>query len=676
MRCSGAVSSTARLLWWWASRASGKTVLGTQLLLEGVAHQKRGLMVSLDEHPEQVMRNADTLGLNLRQHLDSGAIQFLYDCPRELELDVHFARITRTIEEHQIERLVVDGMTSYTGALEDEQQYREFVHALVSYSKEHLMTTFLNYENPELFGVNQFMPDFPVSSIVDNIVLLNFVELGNTLHRAITVAKARGSANQFVTREFTIGPGGITLVPVDAAVALPVLPFQSYYGLLSRAPTRLSPALPRGPLRPTARKDRNGPRGCATHRRSSMSEPFTTPQSTIVVRAHGATRWGRLCPRPCVPRSSTRRAGVRVWTPMPTPRTWRWPWSMRRGTCWGRAATPSRRGVGCMLPRRRQATDVPSPWRRAGPACVCGTPWPDGSWSWRAIARGWCISPCRWCWKIILWGRCSPAKCSTSTRNNCCWSTRPRAGAAAQAVWQVARLELPVKRATLRVYGRLLATLGQAFLQARYHTLLDAQRLEALEQRFQERTTALHHEIAERQRLEREAQRAEHFALLGRLAAGVSHEIRNPLGAIFLHVDLLTEELQQPSPGSPAVVTETLAEIKTQLGRLDDLVQDYLSLVRVGAIELVPEDLGRAMQVWATEFHALAAPQGVSLQLAGPCRTGGRGVACDHIAPRGAEPGAERPRRYAPGGNPHSHRPAYAHARAAPDPGYRQRHQP
>ena len=220
---------------------SGKTVLGTQLLLEGITHQKRGLMVSLDEHPEQVMRNADTLGLNLREHLDSGAIQFFYESPRELELDVHFAHIIRTIEANQIERLIVDGMTSYTSALEDQSQYREFVHALITYSKDHLMTTFLSYENPELFGVNQYMPDFPVSSLVDNIVLLNFVELGNTLHRAITVAKARGSANQFVTREFTIGPGGITLVPEDVAAALPVLPFQSYYGLLSRAPARLSP---------------------------------------------------------------------------------------------------------------------------------------------------------------------------------------------------------------------------------------------------------------------------------------------------------------------------------------------------------------------------------------------------------------------------------------------------
>ena len=141
-------------------------------------------------------------------------------------------------------------MTSYINALQDAQQYREFCHALVNYCKDRQITTFLSYENPELFGVNRFMPDFPVSSLVDNIVLLNFVELGNTVHRAITVPKARGSANQFVTREFTIGSGRITLVPLDAAAALPVLPFQSYYGLLSRAPTRLSPNLPRGPQPP------------------------------------------------------------------------------------------------------------------------------------------------------------------------------------------------------------------------------------------------------------------------------------------------------------------------------------------------------------------------------------------------------------------------------------------
>jgi signal transduction histidine kinase len=137
-----------------------------------------------------------------------------------------------------------------------------------------------------------------------------------------------------------------------------------------------------------------------------------------------------------------------------------------------------------------------------------------------------------------------------------------------------------------------------------------------LEERVQERTAALYREMAERRRLEHEAQRAEHFALLGRLAAGVSHEIRNPLGAIFLHVDLLDEELHELRPNS-APLLAALTEIKTHLARLDDLVQDYLSLVRVAQIKCTPLDVGAAMQAWAREWQELIRARGVTLQLEG-----------------------------------------------------------
>ena len=144
-----------------------------------------------------------------------------------------------------------------------------------------------------------------------------------------------------------------------------------------------------------------------------------------------------------------------------------------------------------------------------------------------------------------------------------------------------------------------------------------AQAKSDLERRVAERTAALQHEMAARQRLAREAQRAEHFALLGRLAAGVSHELRNPLGAVFLNVDLLAEELRELLPDGAAGVAESLAEIKAHLARVEDLVEDYLSLVRVGAMERPVQDLGQALRGWAAEFQALATAQGMTVRAEG-----------------------------------------------------------
>jgi len=220
----------------------GKTVLGTQILREGALRQnKRGLLISLDEHPAQIVRNAETLGLNLQSQIDEGTIHVLFDSPQELNIDLHFAKIVQTIEENDIQRMVIDGMTSYSTALQDQAVYRDFFHALVAYSKHRLMTTFFSYENPEFLGLSTFMPDFPVSSIVDNIILLSLVEIKSSLRRCLTVVKARGCPHEFDSREYVIGPGGITLLPFDENVAK-ALPLASYNSILSRAPSRMSAA--------------------------------------------------------------------------------------------------------------------------------------------------------------------------------------------------------------------------------------------------------------------------------------------------------------------------------------------------------------------------------------------------------------------------------------------------
>jgi circadian clock protein KaiC len=176
-------------------------------------------------------------------------MHILFESPQELEVDVHFATIVNLVEKHNIQRLVIDGMTSYSTALNDLALYRDFFHALVAFSKSRLLTTFFNYENPEFLGVSTFMPDFPVGSIVDNIILLSLVELNSSLHRCMTVVKSRGSAHQFDSREYEIRQGGIQLLPISES-ALRRVPLSQYSSVLSRAPTRFTSRIVSVPVTP------------------------------------------------------------------------------------------------------------------------------------------------------------------------------------------------------------------------------------------------------------------------------------------------------------------------------------------------------------------------------------------------------------------------------------------
>jgi signal transduction histidine kinase len=97
----------------------------------------------------------------------------------------------------------------------------------------------------------------------------------------------------------------------------------------------------------------------------------------------------------------------------------------------------------------------------------------------------------------------------------------------------------------------------------------------------------------------------------------VSHEIRNPLGIIYLQADVLEEELQRLTLAHQAQLLPALSEIKANLARLDDLVQDYLSLVRVATIQRESADMGAVVKDFAQELEADLTTRGITLKLDG-----------------------------------------------------------
>lgn len=92
---------------------------------------------------------------------------------------------------------------------------------------------------------------------------------------------------------------------------------------------------------------------------------------------------------------------------------------------------------------------------------------------------------------------------------------------------------------------------------------------------------ALHRQLMERDRL----------ATLGEMAAGLAHEIRNPLGAIKASAQLLTE----PAQGDE-VPREFLDIIVEETDRLARVVGSFLDYARPGAPDPEPIDLGHAVE--------------------------------------------------------------------------------
>jgi signal transduction histidine kinase len=87
--------------------------------------------------------------------------------------------------------------------------------------------------------------------------------------------------------------------------------------------------------------------------------------------------------------------------------------------------------------------------------------------------------------------------------------------------------------------------------------------------------------------------RSEKLATVGRLAAGVAHEVGNPLGAIGGYAALAHTRLGATG-GDPEVV-DWLDRIATETRRIDRIVRELLDFARPARTQLAPTDVGRSL---------------------------------------------------------------------------------
>lgn len=136
------------------------------------------------------------------------------------------------------------------------------------------------------------------------------------------------------------------------------------------------------------------------------------------------------------------------------------------------------------------------------------------------------------------------------------------------------------------------------------------EKLQQSHERLEETVRSLSNELSEKNRI---LERKERLAALGEMAAGMAHEIRNPLGGIQLYASLLAKDVED-RPASLSVVRKISDGVK----RLEGLVSQVLQFTREIRANVDSADLAEVVEETIELATAAAAAKGVRLVTRGP----------------------------------------------------------
>jgi PAS domain S-box-containing protein len=93
-------------------------------------------------------------------------------------------------------------------------------------------------------------------------------------------------------------------------------------------------------------------------------------------------------------------------------------------------------------------------------------------------------------------------------------------------------------------------------------------------------------------RIEDEIELSRRLAAIGRLTSGVAHEVKNPINAIVVHLEVLRQKLQQVDPDT----RRHMDVIGSEIQRLDRVVQTLVDFTRPVELRLSEFDLRRLLE--------------------------------------------------------------------------------
>jgi hypothetical protein len=120
--------------------------------------------------------------------------------------------------------------------------------------------------------------------------------------------------------------------------------------------------------------------------------------------------------------------------------------------------------------------------------------------------------------------------------------------------------------------------------------------------------------LRERHLLEARLSAAEKRAEIGQLASGLAHEIKNPLNALSLGLDVLKRRHRPAEDGAGSEYATRIESLREEINRLATLINNFLAFGRPLTITPAPIDVGALLEATLSDLSETAGQAGVKIE--------------------------------------------------------------
>ncbi|MFI5452896.1 circadian clock protein KaiC [Pedobacter sp. UC225_61] len=190
---------------------TGKTSIAASFANATCKRKEKCLFFAFEESPQQIMRNMESIGMDLQQHVDNGFLKFYASRPTLYGLEMHLVAIHKAIQKFKPKVVVLDPITNLI-TVGSFSEVKSMLVRLIDYLQQEQITVM--FTALTLNNIVSEQTDDGVSSLVDSWLFIKDIEINGERNRGLYIMKARGMHHSNQVREFVITSDGLNLEDV------------------------------------------------------------------------------------------------------------------------------------------------------------------------------------------------------------------------------------------------------------------------------------------------------------------------------------------------------------------------------------------------------------------------------------------------------------------------------